>query len=347
MNPIKLHYNLCITDLCNIEKKYNRSTSYSLFYDGIFRDKQKKTLNIAIVGDPVMWRDYFSESNIYVHNPDEQIVRSHDYLYKTLRELNVHYDIIIGNDTRIDPLTIIDSVYTFLKPDGLLFIENEVDMQSLQPVLHQFKKHYRLELNSINSTGDPLLILTKGELCKNKVTIITPSYRIDNLLKIRKSIQLDYVDEWIIVYDGSKITENPHLFHEDQIKEFVHSGYGIEGNAQRNYGLSQVKNPNTLLYFLDDDNLVHLDLYTLLDVIDPQKMYTFNQLNRLSGNKIEISCIDTAMAIMPFPSCKQIEWRLDIIASDGYYLMDCYQANIFDHVYVDNDLCYHNKINPG
>ena len=38
-----------------------------------------------------------------------------------------------------------------------------------------------------------------------KITIITPSYRIDNLNKIKKeSINFVYVDEWIIVYDGKK-----------------------------------------------------------------------------------------------------------------------------------------------
>ncbi len=37
----------------------------------------------------------------------------------------------------------------------------------------------------------------------NKITIITPSYRIENLPKIAKTIDFNYVDEWIIVYDGS------------------------------------------------------------------------------------------------------------------------------------------------
>ena len=41
-----------------------------------------------------------------------------------------------------------------------------------------------------------------------KITIITPSYRIDNLYKIKESINFEYVHEWIIVYDGSKIITN-------------------------------------------------------------------------------------------------------------------------------------------
>ena len=41
-----------------------------------------------------------------------------------------------------------------------------------------------------------------------KMTIITPTYRIDNLNKIKQSINFEYVDEWIIVYDGNRIETN-------------------------------------------------------------------------------------------------------------------------------------------
>ena len=44
-----------------------------------------------------------------------------------------------------------------------------------------------------------------------KITIITPSYRTTNLHKLRDSINLDYVHQWIIVYDGSKIQNNPKI----------------------------------------------------------------------------------------------------------------------------------------
>ena len=48
-----------------------------------------------------------------------------------------------------------------------------------------------------------------------KTTIITPSYRIDNFKKINQSINFEYVDEWIIVYDGNKIESNPCIFEEN------------------------------------------------------------------------------------------------------------------------------------
>jgi hypothetical protein len=46
---------------------------------------------------------------------------------------------------------------------------------------------------------------------------------------------------------------------------------------QRNYALTKITNPNTLLYYLDDDNILHPNLYKLLNVIDNDKMCIFNQ----------------------------------------------------------------------
>jgi hypothetical protein len=54
----------------------------------------------------------------------------------------------------------------------------------------------------------------------------------------------------------------------------------IAGNGQRNYALTKITNPDTLLYYLDDDNIIHPDLYNLLDFID-NTIYTFNQYNRI------------------------------------------------------------------
>jgi hypothetical protein len=52
-----------------------------------------------------------------------------------------------------------------------------------------------------------------------KITIITPSFRKDTWKQIKQSINFKYVDEWIIVYDGSKIESNPCIFEENKIYE--------------------------------------------------------------------------------------------------------------------------------
>ena len=124
----------------------------------------------------------------------------------------------------------------------------------------------------------------------------------------------------------------------------MYKGEGISGNPQRNYALSKITNPDTLLYYLDDDNIVHPNMYSLLNIIDKTKIYTFNQFNRIKGNNIGVACIDTAMVIIPYKLCENVKWILDKYDADGYYISECYQNNKNIHIFVDNDLCYYNKI---
>ena len=62
-----------------------------------------------------------------------------------------------------------------------------------------------------------------------------------------------------------------------KIKEYIFKGQGVSGNAQRNYALTKITNQDTLLYYLDDDNIIHPNMYRLLNIIDNDKMYSFNQ----------------------------------------------------------------------
>jgi hypothetical protein len=189
----------------------------------------------------------------------------------------------------------------------------------------------------------------------NKITIITPSYRIQNLSKIEKTIDFDYVDEWIIVYDGSKISEIPSIFNDsinkNKIKEFINNDKGISGNPQRNYGLSKVSNKNTLLYFLDDDNIIHPDLYDILKNIDKKYLYTFNQINLnssnylLKGNKIESGAIDTAMVLIPFKYCKDVRWKIDEYGADYYYIKECIRVCKNSYIYINKIASYYNMMN--
>ncbi len=65
-------------------------------------------------------------------------------------------------------------------------------------------------------------------------------------------------------------------------------------------------------------NIIHPNLCTLLDNINNNKIYTFNQRDRLKGNNASVGYIDTAMVIMPFNVRKNIKWRLYIYEADGH-----------------------------
>lgn len=398
---LKINYNNNSSILCELGKKYDSDKSsqrnnvtdsrhchpYTLFYEGLFRHKKDYPLNIAELGilyggSLLMWREYFTNAQIYgfeynndfIHNFKKKFnndritlanidVTNKDSITKAFDESKLLYDIIIDDTTHRfeDQLRVIENTYQHLKPGGILIIEdifksyNENDyLTRLKPILHHFQDHYFIELDHVNrnSTGwnnDKLFILVKGGEPifenKNKLTIITPSYRIDNLLEIKKSINFDYVKEWIIVYDGSKIIDNPNLFEHDKIKEYVYQDKGTSGNPQRNYALSKIdETDDTFLYYLDDDNILHPDMYRLLSILDTGKLYTFNQLNRLKGNVVRVGGIDTAMVIVPYQLCKNIKWIPHLYAADGYYIEQCYDDNKNIHIYVDNDLCYYNKL---
>ena len=91
-------------------------------------------------------------------------------------------------------------------------------------------------------------------------------------------------------------------------------------------------------------------MYKLLNIIDNNKIYTFNQLNigrynnMLKGNNINIGYIDTAMIIIPYNLCKNQIWSVYEYCADGYYIKECYENNKNKHIFIDNTLCYYNKI---
>jgi hypothetical protein len=68
---------------------------------------------------------------------------------------------------------------------------------------------------------------------------------------------------------------------------------------------------DTLGYYLDDNNVIHPNLYNLLDYIDNNTIHTFSQYDRIKGNNINVGHIGTAMVIYHL-ICKKIKWKLDI-----------------------------------
>tara|TARA_E500000331_G_scaffold62644_1_gene57386 strand:+ start:936 stop:1616 length:681 start_codon:yes stop_codon:yes gene_type:complete len=189
---------------------------------------------------------------------------------------------------------------------------------------------------------------------KKKVIIITPSYRIKNLNKILQSISFDHIYKWIIIYDGSKISENFEQFKNNKnIVEIVYiSQKGeIQGNAQRNKGLDYVSknfsDQNIFIYFLDDDNIVNPNFYKLLRDIKINYFYTFDQQrNRyvFSGENPKVYQIDLGMFLFDFKLANDIRFRLDKYEADGIYVEDCCNKDIKKHIYVPNIYTYYNYL---
>ena len=213
MKSIFIDYGDKSTDLCEIGKKYDTDKSsqrsnvtnnrhchpYTLFYDELFRQKKTEDLKIAELGildgaSLLMWRDYFPRATIHgfeynntlIQNfrggfDNSRITLSHinvcneDSIRGAFREAGGIYDIMIEDTTHQfeDQLRVIRSAYPYLKPGGVLIIEDifkrcrEADYtERLGSVLDEYQDCYFVSLDHVNrnSTGwdnDKLFILHK------------------------------------------------------------------------------------------------------------------------------------------------------------------------------------------
>lgn len=385
MHSLKFDYKNCTNTLremyikhsrrkCDINKYYcNRK----LFYNSIFKTRRNSPITIAEFGDDKImeslttWREYFIKGKIYGFikqtKPPKRLIKprncdiktmeininDNNEIKKILTKINTTYDIIINSleQNFNDQIRILINTYHLVNDGGIIIIENLIQNKSNDDYINAMKNvaSYFQEHHFIMIGNDRLLVLVKkgNKIFKNdkKLTIITPSYRIDNIKNIYESINFNYVNEWIIVYDGNKIKENPRLFQNDKIKEYVYTdNKSCFGNAQRNFALNNISNKNTYVYFLDDDNIIHPEIYNLLEFLDNDKFYTFVQHNRMHGDTIQIGKIDTAMILIDCNLCKDIRWTLDKYEADGIFICECFNKNQDKWIYVNNVLCYYNKL---
>jgi hypothetical protein len=179
------------------------------------------------------------------------------------------------------------------------------------------------------------------------LTIITPCYRQKNIAALYDSIQFDKITKWIIVYDTSNDRKYDKLYeNHPKIIELECSG-GISGNPQRNYALNIVE--DGYVYFLDDDNIIHHNFWSIVDGLDGERFYTFDQLRKkngemIHGNNIAFEKIDTAMYIVHRKHIGTIRWRLDIYQADFYFIHDINVNNKGAHMYLNTIGCYYNYL---
>ena len=94
MNTLKINYNHSSSQLCEIGRKYDTDKSsqrnnvsntrhchpYTLFYDGLFKNKKDENLKIAELGildggSLLMWKDYFINSEIYGFEYNDMLIK--------------------------------------------------------------------------------------------------------------------------------------------------------------------------------------------------------------------------------------------------------------------------------
>lgn len=182
------------------------------------------------------------------------------------------------------------------------------------------------------------------------LTIITPCCRQQNITELYKSIQFDKIIKWIIVYDTSKDRKYTKLYTEHPKILEIECNKGISGNPQRNYGMSIVQ--DGYIYFLDDDNIIHPEFWSIVNELDNIHFYTFDQqrnnnMTILHGNNVAVNKIDTAMYIVHKKHIGNIKWIENKYNADGYFISGIYAKHRDQHFYINKTACYYNFLVPA
>ena len=200
------------------------------------------------------------------------------------------------------------------------------------------------------ATGSQIVKDTEFNPELPRLSIITPCCRPQNLIRLKESIDFKKIDKWYIVYDTTKNRTYTRQFNDSKIIELECGLPGISGNSMRNHGIQQVK--DGLVYFLDDDNIIHPNLWTLLEKMDTSHFYTIDQINKsklgtngiLKGGRIQVGKIDTAQFIVPREFMKDIEFQVNNYCADGEFIVEVNSKFLNCHTYIPEIACYYNYL---
>jgi hypothetical protein len=184
---------------------------------------------------------------------------------------------------------------------------------------------------------------------EKKIIVVTPCSRPENLIKIRESIDFEYIKKWLIVYDSNVIKDHTKIFNEDFIEEHYFAGNGKWGHDQRNYALEHLINDDRdYVYQLDDDNIIAPGFYKIPKILQDNKIYTFDQIRPngtiLYGKTVVYDGIDTAMFLVSYNICKNIKWNPTAYNADYQFISECVNRYPTEHIYLQGIYCYYNKL---
>lgn len=127
----------------------------------------------------------------------------------------------------------------------------------------------------------------------NNICIVTPCRRPYNLESLKNSIDFDKISIWYIIYDttGENLPFEKRYNHHKIIELACLDYYGICGNQLKNMALDIIK--KGMIYFLDDNNLIHKSFWDIYKYFDYNNFYTFDMIDKnnciILGNELEIN----------------------------------------------------------
>ena len=185
------------------------------------------------------------------------------------------------------------------------------------------------------------------------VVIITPCSRPENLEKLRESIHFDNDNlvAWVIIYDLRNMAFNKRYTNDPKIIETGCYEDGVVGHQIRNMALREIVKDG-LVYFLDDDTILHPYFWTIVNNFRPEiNIYTFNLLYQngsiLYGNNPTIRNIDTCQFIFHKKAAKNYAFTPDDYCGDGLFIQTLYQENQDTTLFVNSIGAYYNWLNKA
>lgn len=180
--------------------------------------------------------------------------------------------------------------------------------------------------------------------------IITPCSRPQNLDKIYQSINIPtHLYRWIVIIDGAKPL-TPTRYPSNVEIYYYHNPDSVVGHAQRNVALDLIQNEkiseNPFVYFLDDDSLLHPDLFESIRYL-PNDFVHFNQQNpdgtvRIGG-VVKVGYIDTGSAVVRLNLIGETRWLIQEYSADGIF-WSYINAKAKTPLYLNKVLSTYNQI---
>lgn len=210
-----------------------------------------------------------------------------------------------------------------------------------------------------------------------RLIVITPVSRPDNLIKIYKSLAENNYPisvDWHIVFDAAytgNVDQWKELFaaHEGRSMSIIihesDQANAVAGHYHRNFVIDklavQASYDNTLqsawIYHLDDDNIMHSNLlyflYKEYNLLRYARVLLFDQVmpngkDRLIVNRdqIKVGFVDTAMMLCRFAAIGSTRFDVEDYCADGKFIASVYKDNYQQTVIYNQPLCYYNYLRP-
>jgi glycosyltransferase involved in cell wall biosynthesis len=195
------------------------------------------------------------------------------------------------------------------------------------------------------------------------IHILTRCSRAYNLSEIYKTIKTDIVDiKWWILFDINSIEtiSVSVLQFLDSIKAEIRYGSGESNSCGMNLindVLEEIS--DGWVYILDDDNLIHPNFYISINEIILNNLdktgIIFNQkvggidfsgldIREARSENVKVGSIDSAQYFLHRDLISESRYILGDYKSDGYFIVDLYENNKDKFLFIEEELCYYNKI---